>query len=57
MKLLFKNLKHIKKLEILDISGINKLYLDNEVYSGGIILLSNNLKYIPYLKELHLDSI
>lgn len=57
MKLLFKNLKHIKKLEILDISGINKLYLENEVYSGGIILLSNNLKYIPYLKELHLDGI
>lgn len=57
MKLLFKNLKHIKKLEILDISGINKLYLENEVNSGGIILLSNNLKYIPYLIELHLDGI
>lgn len=57
MKLLFKNLKHIKQLEILDISGINKLYLENEVYSGGIILLSNNLKYIPHLKELHLDGI
>lgn len=57
MKLLFKNLKHIKKLEILDISGINKLYLENEVYDAGIKLLSNNLKYFSYLKELYLNSI
>lgn len=54
---LCNTLQFMSSLQYLDFSGINKLYLDNELGNSGMMFLSLAFSTVPTLKKLRLHRI